>query len=105
MSNPNWNKDSNAGRNSKGGVKGNWSDRGTISIPNASPKEKEKAISIAKGTITGTAQGMGAATKGGKYSWAGSKDSKWEDRWLTLEENTLNLFLIVVVWNIPIRKW
>ena len=42
MSNPNWNKDSNAGRNSKGGVKGNWSDRGTISIPDASPKEKEK---------------------------------------------------------------
>ena len=77
MSNPNWNKDSNAGRNSKGGVKGNWSDRGTISIPEASPKEKEKTISIAKGTVTGTAQGMGAATKGGKYSWAGSKDSKW----------------------------
>jgi len=77
MSNPNWNKDSNAGRNPKGGVKGNWSDRGTISIPNASPKEKEKAVSIAVGTIKGTAQGMGAATKGGKYSWPGSKDSKW----------------------------
>ena len=77
MSNPNWNKDSNAGRNSKGGVKGNWSDRGTISVPNPTPKEKEKAISIAKGTIVGSAQGMGAATKGGKYHWAGSKDSKW----------------------------
>jgi hypothetical protein len=77
MSNPNWNKDSNAGRNSKGGVKGNWSDRGTISIPNASPKEKEKAVSIAVGTVKGTAQGMGAATKGGKYSWVGPKDSKW----------------------------
>ena len=77
MSNPNWNKDSNAGRNSKGGVKGNWSNRGTISVPNPTPKEKEKTISIAKGTITGTAQGMGAATKGGKYHWAGSKDSKW----------------------------
>ena len=64
MSNPNWNNDSNAGRNSKGGVKGNWSDRGTISIPEASPKEKEKAISVAKGTITGSAKGMGAATKG-----------------------------------------
>ena len=73
MSNPNWNKDSNAGRNSKGGVKGNWSDRGTISVPNPTPKEKEKAISIAKGTV----QGMGAATKGGKYSWVGPKDSKW----------------------------
>ena len=77
MSNPNWNKDSNAGRNSKGGVKGNWSDRGTISVPNPTPKEKEKAISIAKGTVVGSAKGMGAATKGGKYHWAGSKDSKW----------------------------
>ena len=48
MSNPNWNKDSNAGRNSKGGVKGNWSDRGTISIPNASPKEKEKLFLLLK---------------------------------------------------------
>tara|TARA_R110000823_G_scaffold206101_1_gene336853 strand:- start:193 stop:426 length:234 start_codon:yes stop_codon:yes gene_type:complete len=77
MSNPNWNKDANAGRNSKGGVKGNWSNRGTISMPNPTPKEKEKAVSIAKGTITGTVQGMGAATKGGKYSWVGPKDSKW----------------------------
>ena len=77
MSNPNWNKDSNAGRSSKGGVKGNLSNRGTISVPNPTPKEKEKAVSIAKGTITGTAQGMGAATKGGKYSWVGPKDSKW----------------------------
>jgi hypothetical protein len=77
MSNSNWNKDSNAGRSSKGGVKGNWSDRGTISIPNASPKEKEKTCYIPKGTINGTAQGMGAATKGGKYSWVGPKDSKW----------------------------
>ena len=77
MSNPNWNKDSNAGRNSKGGVKGNWSNRGTISVPNPAPKEKEKTISIAKGTITGTAKGMGAATKCGKYSWVGPKDSKW----------------------------
>ena len=77
MSNPNWNKDSNAGRNSACGSKGNWSDRGTISIPNATPKEKEKAISIAKGTIVDTAQGMGAATKGGRYSWVGPKDSKW----------------------------
>ncbi len=52
-------------------------DRGTISIPEASPKEKEKAVSIAVGTVKGTVQGMGAATKGGKYHWAGSKDSKW----------------------------
>ena len=77
MSNPNWNKDANAGRSSKGAVKGNWSDRGTISVPNASAKPKAKNVSLAKGTISGTAQGMGAATKGGKYHWAGSKDSKW----------------------------
>ena len=56
MSNPNWNKDSNAGRNSKGGVKGNWSDRGTI---------------------VGSKRGMGAAPKGGSFKWVGSKDSKW----------------------------
>jgi len=77
MSNSNWNKDTNAGRSSKGGVKGNWSDRGTISVPNASAKPKAKSVSLAKGTISGTEQGMGAATKGGKYHWAGSKDSKW----------------------------
>ena len=77
MSNPNWNKDTNAGRNSKGGVKGNWSDRGTISAPKAKAKPKAKNFSFAKGTVSGTAQGMGAATQGGKYHWAGSKDSKW----------------------------
>jgi len=36
-----------------------------------------KEIKIAKGTISGTAQGMGAAKKGGKYTWVGSTDSKW----------------------------
>ena len=77
MSNPNWNKDANAGRNSKGGVKGNWSDRGTNSIPEAKAKPKAKTFSFAKGTVSGTMQGMGAATKGGKYSWVGPKDSKW----------------------------
>ena len=40
MSNPNWNKSTNAGRSSKGGVKGNWSDRGTNSVPEAKAKEK-----------------------------------------------------------------
>ena len=48
MSNPNWNKDTNAGRSSKGGVKGNWSDRGTISVPKATSKEKERSVSVAK---------------------------------------------------------
>ena len=73
MSNPNWNKDTNAGRSSKGAVKGNWSDRGIISAPKAKAKPKAKNFSFAKGTV----QGMGAATKGGKYSWVGPKDSKW----------------------------
>ena len=77
MSNPNWNKDTNVGRSSKGGVKGNWGDRGTNSVPKAKAKEKEKSVSLAKGNVSGTMQSMGAATKGGKYHWAGSKDSKW----------------------------
>jgi hypothetical protein len=77
MSNSNWNKDSNAGRSSKGGVKGNWSDRGTISIPNAKAKEKEKPCPIMEGEIHGTVQGMGAATKGGKYHWSSKNKSKW----------------------------
>jgi hypothetical protein len=67
MSNPNWNKDTNAGRSSKDGVKGNWSDRGTNSISEAKAKEKVKSVSLSKGTVSGTVQGMGAATKGGKY--------------------------------------
>ena len=77
MSNPNWNKDTNAGRSSKGGVKGNWSDRSTKSVPEAKAKEKEKSVSLSKGNVSGNAQGMGHATQGGKYHWAGSKDSKW----------------------------
>ena len=77
MSNSNWNKDTNAGRSSKGGVKGNWSDRSTNSVSEAKAKEKERSVSLSKGNVSGTVQGMGAATKGGKYHWAGSKDSKW----------------------------
>ena len=34
-------------------------------------------IKITKGTVSGTAQGMGAAKKGGKYHWVGPNDSKW----------------------------
>jgi len=34
-------------------------------------------IKISKGTISGTAQGMGAAKRGGKYTWVGPNDSKW----------------------------
>ena len=77
MSNKNWNSQTANSSGSTGGVKSNWSDRGTISIPNAIAKEKEKPVAIAKGELHGTVQRMGAATKGGKYHWAGSKDSKW----------------------------
>ena len=77
MSNPNWNKGTNAGRSSKGGVKGNWSDRGTNSVPEAKAKEKSKSVSLSKGTISGTVQGMGAATKGGKYHWSSKNKSNW----------------------------
>ena len=77
MSNPNWNKDTNAGRNSKGGVKGNWSDRGTNSVPEAKAKEKAKSVSLAKGNVSGTMQNMGAATKGGKFHVASSSVSVW----------------------------
>ena len=77
MSNPNWNKSTNAGRSSKGGVKGNWSDRSTNSVPEAKAKEKKRSVSIAKGEVSGTMQSMGAATKGGKYHWSGTGNSKW----------------------------
>ena len=77
MSNPNWNKGTNAGRSSKGGVKGNWSDRSTNSVPEAKAKETEKSVSIAKGEVSGTVQGMGHATQGGKYHWSGTGNSKW----------------------------
>ena len=41
------------------------------------PKEKEKTISIAEGEIHGTVQGMGAATKGGKYHWSSKNKTDW----------------------------
>ena len=77
MSNRNWNSQTANTREKSGGVKSNWSDRGTNSVPNAKAKEKEKSVSLSKGNVSGNAQGMGHATQGGKYHWAGSKDSKW----------------------------
>ena len=77
MSNRNWNSQTANTREKSGGVKSNWSDRGTNSVPNAKAKEKEKSVSLSKGNVSGTVQGMGHATQGGKYHWAGSKDSKW----------------------------
>jgi len=77
MSNRNWNSQTANTREKSGGVKSNWSDRGTNSVSEAKAKEKSRSVSLSKGTVSGTVQGMGAATKGGKYHWAGSKDSKW----------------------------
>ena len=77
MSNRNWNSQTTNTREKSGGIKSNWSDRGTNSVPEAKAKEKAKSVSLAKGNVSGTVQGMGAATKGGKYHWVGSKDSKW----------------------------
>jgi hypothetical protein len=77
MSNKNWNSQTANTSGSTGGVKSNWSDRSTISIPNAVAKEKEKTVAIAEGEISGTVQKMGAATKGGKYHWSGKNKSNW----------------------------
>ena len=77
MSNKNWNNQTANTSGSTGGVKSNWSDRSTNSVPNAKAKEKEKPVAIAEGEIHGTAQGMGAATKGGKYHWSSKNKSNW----------------------------
>ena len=77
MSNRNWNSQTTNTREKSGGIISNWSDRGTNSISEAKAKEKVKSVSLSKGNVSGTMQNMGAATKGGKYHWAGSKDSKW----------------------------
>ena len=77
MSNRNWNSQTANTREKSGGVKSNWSDRGTNSVSEAKAKEKSRSVSLAKGNVSGTMQNMGAATKGGKYHWVGSKDSKW----------------------------
>ena len=44
MSNKNWNSQTANASGSTGVVKSNWSHRGTNSIPNATPKEKEKPV-------------------------------------------------------------
>ncbi len=77
MRNKNWNTQTTNARGSNGGGKSNWSHRGTNPVPAAKPKEKEKTISIAEGEIHGTVQGMGAATKGGKYHWSSKNKTDW----------------------------
>ena len=93
MSNRNYNSQTANTREKSGGVKGNWSDRGQNEAPKAvkagaittkgiAPTSEGKEsggtpFPISKGKVSGTVQGMGAATKGGKYHWSGSTDSKW----------------------------
>jgi len=93
MSNPRWNKQATNTREASTKQIGKYG-RGQISTPSiiknvGAATDKGNAptgtnrelggeeIKIAKGTISGTAQGMGAAKKGGKYHWVGPNDSKW----------------------------
>ena len=92
MSNPQWNKQTTNTRYSSTKKIGHYG-RGQISTPSiiknvGAATDKGNAptgtnrelggeeIKIAKGTISGTAQGMGAAKTGGKYHWVGPNDSK-----------------------------
>ena len=78
MSNKRWNTQTTNARKKDGGVKGNWSDRGTDSAPKAKAMSQgEKVVSVPKGGESGTSRGMGAATKGGKFHVATSNVSVW----------------------------
>ena len=78
MSNRNYNSQTANTREKTGGVKGNWSDRGTVSAPKAkSMSQGEKVVSVPKGEESGTSRGMGAATKGGKFHVSTSNVSVW----------------------------
>ena len=93
MSNPRWNKQTSPTRDASTKKIGHYG-RGQVETPSINknvgaatdkgnaPTGTDRAhggeeIKIAKGTISGTAQGMGAAKKGGKYTWVGPNDSKW----------------------------
>ena len=80
MSNRNHNtQTANPREGDKSGIK---FGRGQNNIPNpveaaavttkgiAPAKGKAVAITVEKGKVTGTKLGMGAATKGGKYTWS-----------------------------------
>ena len=92
MSNPHWNKQVTNSRNASTKKIGRYGrgqkdapsavEAGAITTKGIAPTSKGKesggkSFSISKGTISGTAQGMGAAKKGGKYTWVGPNDSKW----------------------------
>ena len=92
MSNPHWNKQVTNTRDASTKKVGHYG-RGQIDAPTAvkagavtttgnAPTSEGKAsggtpFKISKGKVSGTVQGMGAATKGGKYHWSGPNDSKW----------------------------
>jgi len=85
MSNSNWNKSTANSRDASGKKAGVWSDRGTIEAPKPikagaittkgiAPTSEGKesggeSFKISKGKVSGTMQSMGAAKKGGKYTW------------------------------------
>tara|TARA_R100001086_G_scaffold224615_1_gene142627 strand:+ start:268 stop:528 length:261 start_codon:yes stop_codon:yes gene_type:complete len=85
MSNPLWNKKTANSRETSGKKAGVWSDRGTVDAPKAvragaittkgiAPTSEGKesggeSFKISKGKVSGTMQSMGAAKKGGKYTW------------------------------------
>ena len=92
MSNPHWNKQVTNTRDASTKKVGHYG-RGQIDAPtavkagavttkgNAPTSEGKESggtpFKISKGKVSGTVQGMGAATKGGKYHWSGPNDSKW----------------------------
>jgi hypothetical protein len=89
MSNVRFNTQTNNSRGSASHKKEAHYGRGKVSIP----KPVEAGVASDKGNvkghggqplkmagnrpITGTMQGMGAAKKGGKYTWTGTNNTKW----------------------------
>tara|TARA_R110002050_G_scaffold244258_1_gene380830 strand:+ start:321 stop:608 length:288 start_codon:yes stop_codon:yes gene_type:complete len=89
MSNIRFNTQTNNSRGSTSNKKEGHYGRGQVSIP----KPVEAGVVSDKGNvkghggqplkmagnkpITGTMQGMGAAKKGGKYTWTGTNNTEW----------------------------
>ena len=76
------------------------SDKGTVKGGAGQPLKM-----AGKGPVKGTMKNMGDAKKCGKYTWTGTNNTKWYDKWHTRVENMLLLFLIEVDYNFHIQKW
>lgn len=76
MSNCNWNNQTANMRGGSGKKIGKYG-RGQNNIPTPTKMEKDKSFTIPTGDVSGTAKGMGAATKGGKYHWVGPNKTDW----------------------------